>query len=321
MNTTSVAWMRVGALVAMTGAAVDCSSSSLASPDGGSAADTASDPMVNPDDAGGDSAPPAQSIFGRFGNFDVNFPPFDVCRRTISRTSGATVHPTPLLSAIPELAGGVPFDRVTRRLEIPFIPSSQAVTEMFLVRGDTTDCAAPTELLGGMLVFAQFAGAAGERNTFVALDPSLLNLVRERVSCPASTACLHFFNFSTPLDGSGIGPPLDVDIVDAGARTPLLRDIGTGNDGPAEAPFVFDRDTGTLEIPVSGRSLLTLAVSESATATPVAEVELPDPAGQLFSLWIVGRSDGTGPSARRAILCRDFAPDNGDFSDCSRIGP
>jgi hypothetical protein len=295
-------------------------------PPGDGASDGASDVGS---DSNGDAASQA-FITARFGNFDTTLPAWDICVRTLLRNGTTIVTPDPLLAAIPGLADGVLLDRVTRWISIPWLPSTtESVSEMFLVRADTTDCSAPTERLLTGHVFGFFARTAGERNSFVALDPWLVNLVKGRPSCPSSKACVNFNNFLTlagAADGGAAGPNIDLYIIDGGGRTRVYSRVPAGDCGPLEMPYVvepfaFDRTTCTVEIPAPAAGSLTLAVGESGATDPFVQVELTDPAAQLFSLWIVGHRDGTGPAAKRAILCRDFAPETDAFSQCSRVAP
>jgi hypothetical protein len=314
---------------------VGCSASRPISGDGGPRTDASSETAPPGDgasdvglDGAGDAAS-AEFIMARFGNFDPDFPSWDICVRSSSRTGDPVVTPDPLLAAIPGLADGVPLDRVTRWISIPFLRSTtQSAAEMFVVRGDTTDCRTPTETFADGLAFGFLARTSGERNSFLAFDPGLVNLVRGRESCPTSKACVSFSNYrslaGSPDAAAEPGPTLDLFLVQGGARTRVYSRVPYGDCGPLEMPFVvepfvFDRGTCTVEIPAPAEGPLTLAVGVSGAADPFVQVELTDPAAQLFSLWMVGQADATGPAATRAILCRDFAPAGTDaFSQCSR---
>jgi hypothetical protein len=196
-----------------------------------------------------------------------------------------------------------------------------ATSELFLVRPDTTDCAAPTGLVASDRVFGSFATTNGERNTFAAAGLGFFTLVRERATCPAATACVHFWNFLTDAGGKEAGPHLTVELVDGATRTVVLSDIEAGEDGPAVAPFVFDANTGTTEIPWATDAPLRLSVREATSATPFIDVDIANAGGGLFTLWITGKQDGAGAAARHAILCRDSDPDAGAFSPCARVMP
>jgi hypothetical protein len=334
MNMTSDVRARLVKAMIVAAGFVGCSSRPATSADAGPRIDATSEAApgdgafdVGPD-GNGDAATQG-FITARFGNFDTTFPPWDICIRTLSRTGTLIVTPDPLLAAIPGLADGVPLDRVTRRLSIPWLRSTtESASEMFLVRADTTDCRAPTEMLSPGLVFGFFARASGERNSFVALDPALVNLVRGRESCPTSKACVNFNNFLTVAGRADAtpGPNLDLYMIHGGVRTRIYSRVPAGDCGPLEMPyvvepFVFERETCTVEIPVPAEGPLTLAVGESGAADVFVQMELTEPAAQLFSLWVVGHRDATGPAAKRAILCRDFAPDTDAFAGCSRIAP
>jgi hypothetical protein len=166
-----------------------------------------------------------------------------------------------------------------------------------------------------------FATTDGERNTFAAWPLGFSTLVRERKTCPAATACVHFWNI-TSASATDFGPNLTFELVDGSNRTVVVRDLLGGEDGPAEAPFVFDTETGTTEIPwTDSTSPLRLSVREATATAPFVDVEIPNAPGGLFTLWIVGKTGASGPATRRAVLCRDSDPDDGSFTPCTTVAP
>jgi hypothetical protein len=323
----------VGAVLALIAGGAACSDSK-AKADGGLPGDGSLEVPVGPGDGAtsdgmtADAAPadanPSLMLSGRFGNLDPDLAPFDACMRTLNRSgSGITlvVAPQPLLAGIAGLEDGVPVDRVTRRFAIPFQDRAAGPSELFLVQPDTTDCTAPTGLVASDRVFGVFAQTNGERNTFAAFGLGFFTLVRERATCPAATACVHFWNFLTNASGNDAGPHLTFELVDGATRTVVLTDIAAGEDGPAVAPFKFDSATGTTEIPWANDSPLRLSVREVNAATPFIDVDIANAGGGLFTLWITGKQDGAGGAAEHAILCRDSDPDTGAFSPCTRVMP
>jgi hypothetical protein len=289
--------------------------------DGGLEVPVGTGDVATGDGALGDAALPL-TLSARFANLDPDLGAFDVCMRTLTDT-GVVVAPQPLLAGIAGLAGGVPTDRVSRRIPLPFAPrSSGRPSELFLVRPDTIDCRAPTGLVRSDRVFGVFATIDGERNTFVTSPLGFNTLVRERKTCPAATACVHFWNFTSGVNGTDLGPNLTFELVDGSNRTVVVRDLPGGEDGPAEPPFVFDINTGTTEIPwTSSTSALRLSVREATATAPLVDVQIPNAPGGLFTLWIVGKTGASGPAARRAVLCRDADPDDGTFSPCTTVVP
>ncbi len=270
-------------LFAVAAGAAACGGAPAAS-DGGRPGDGGSDvPVGTGDGAIGDAASPF-TVSARFANLDPDLGAFDVCVRTLTDT-GFVVAPQPLLAGIAGLADGVGADAVSRRIPIPFEPrSSGGRSELFLVQPDTIDCAAPTGLLRPDRVFGMFATTDGERNTFAAWPLGFNTLVRERKTCPAATACVHFWNI-TSASATDFGPNLTFELVDGSNRTVVVRDLLGGEDGPAEAPFVFDTETGTTEIPwTDSTSPLRLSVREATATAPFVDVEIANAPGGLFTL-------------------------------------
>jgi hypothetical protein len=321
----------VASLLALSTAAAACSSDSKPRDDAGTPGDGGIEVPLDPTDgASGDGAAPdgtaadgpaPRMLSGRFANLNPDLGAFDVCERSLVNGT-VVVTPQPLLAAIAGLEDGVPVDRVTRRFTIPFYDrASGRPNELFLVKPDTTDCTAPTGLLATDRVFAHFAQMDGERNTFAAFQLSFNTLVRERATCPTATACVHFWNYMTDATGAVAGPKLTAELVEGATRTVVLDEIAPGEDGPSVAPFVFDRTTGTTEIPWSAATPLRLSVREATAATPFVDVEIANAAGGNFSLFVTGKQGATGAAAPRAILCRDSDPDSGAFSACTRAAP
>jgi len=317
----------IAPLLALTATAAACSDSKPKE-DAGLPGDGGIEVPLDPTDgAPGDggapdgSGPAPRFLSGRFANFNPDLGAYDICSRSLVGGT-VVVTPEPLLAAIAGLEDGVPVDRVTRRFTVPFYDrASGRPNELFLVKPDTTDCTTPTGLVAPDRVFGTFAQMDGERNTFAAFQLGFYTLVRERATCPAATACVHFWNYMTEATGTLAGPKMTVELVDGATRTPILSEIAPGEDGPSVSPFVFDPNTGTTEIPWSASTPLRLSVREAGAAAPFVDVEIANAAGGNFSLFVTGEPGAADAAARRAILCRDSDPDTGAFSPCTRIAP
>jgi hypothetical protein len=133
-------------------------------------------------------------------------------------------------------------------------------------------------------------------------------------SCASGSTCVLFaamVSYSPAPDSGDLGPTFTVDLIRDGARSSVSYASG-------ETVFGFG-DVILPELSVAGASSVKLAIREQGAGADLVVVDLPEPSGKAFSLWLVGHPGASGAGAARVILCRDSEPEIDGLSDCTRI--